>query len=146
VPSRTHRGRTRAYGRLVRTRPLHHPSATLLGAAPTLDGLWITAWTTVAGVLCFTLGAVPGDASTSRRSARHMSERAARAAGREQLASHWATYSADRAKPARRSAPARPRLPLRRDDRVLLDAVIANEGPVAAHVAGAAARHALRGF
>jgi len=126
----------------------YEPSATpsVRGAAGSSaerpDGLWITAWTLVAGVLCIMLGAVPCDASTSERSARLPSEGAARAAGRRRLASQWDAYSADRATPAKRSRSARSALP--RHDPALLGAAVTNEGPVAAHIAGTAARHLIR--
>jgi hypothetical protein len=113
----------------MRQRPINHPSATLAGAAPTLDGRWLSAWTTPDGALCVTLGAVPGDACTSRRGARHGSEAAARVAARERLDLQWNEYAADRAVPAKRSTSRRP---LRGSSGAIRDAVPVNEGPAGA--------------
>jgi hypothetical protein len=115
--------------RPMRPRPLDHPSATLAGAAPTLDGRWLSAWTTPDGALCVTLGAVPGDACTSRPGARHGGEAAARVAARDRLDRQWNEYAADRAVPAKRSASRRP---LRCSSGWIRDAVPVNEGPAGA--------------
>ena len=110
-------------------RPINQPSATLAGAAPTLDGRWLSAWPTPDGALCVTLGAVPGDACSSRRGARYISEAAARVAARERLELQWNEYAADRAVPAKRSAARRPP---RCSSAAICAAVPVNEGPAGA--------------
>jgi hypothetical protein len=142
VRTRTDGPRTRAYRRRMRIRPANHPSATFVGAAPRADGLWISAWTTADGVLCATLGAVPRDASTSKRGARHDSESAARAAARRLLNSLWDAYSGDRATPAKRSASRV--VSLRGQHGPSSPPAVPNEGPVAVGVALAAAGRSIR--
>ena len=90
---------------------MHHPSATLAGAAPTLDGRWLSVWTTPDGAVCVTLGAVPGDACTARRGTCHGDEATARLAAHKRLDAQWSAYSADRAAPAKGRASRPPALP-----------------------------------
>jgi hypothetical protein len=117
----------------VRPRPIHHPSATLAGAAPTLDGRWLSVWTTADGAVCVTLGAVPGDACTSRRGTRHGDEAAARVAARERLDAQWGAYSADRAAPARRRTSRSASLPASRWIRNAVRACARGPWPPPAH-------------
>jgi hypothetical protein len=87
---------------------MHHPRATLAGAAPTIDGRWLSVWTTPEGAVCVTLGAIPGDAATCSGGTRHGDEAEARIAARKRLDAQWSAYSADRAVPAKRRSSRRP--------------------------------------
>jgi hypothetical protein len=83
------------YGGAMRDRPLLHPSAELIGAAPRPDGLWVSLWATADGVVCPTIGSVPGDASTAKRSVRYADRDAARVAIRDRLDELWSAYLAE---------------------------------------------------
>jgi hypothetical protein len=121
----------------MRDRPFLHPTAELLGAAPRRDGLWVSLWATADGVMCATVGSVPGDASTAKRSVRHADGGAARAAIRERLDELWAAYLAEGpVARLRLGAGLRPRLA--GDATLALDATA--ERPVAAEIVRRAAR------
>src|SRR5262245_30021624 len=124
----------------MRTRPLLHPSAQAVAAAPRRDGLWVTVWTTPDGMLCVTIGTLPGDASTSRRGSRHSDERAARAAATHRLNTLWDAYLCECPVPRQRW---RDVSVTRLAGAERIGTTVANEGPVTARVARAAARHCL---
>jgi hypothetical protein len=86
----------------MRRHPLRHPSASLIGSAPRRDGRWVSLWTTDDGLVCVTVGAVPSDASTAKRSSRRVDEHAARCAARELLELLWDDYLGDHALPRER--------------------------------------------
>jgi hypothetical protein len=89
----------------MRRTPLLHPTARLVGAAPRHDGLWVSLWVTIDAVVCVTVGVVPGDASTAKRSLRLADGETARVAARGRLNALWDSYLADRAGRGRRSRP-----------------------------------------
>src|SRR5690242_4849326 len=82
----------------MRVRPVLHPTAELRGAAPRGDGMWVSVW--MAGdVVCVTIGELPGDAATGKRSSVHTDEHAAEAAARDRLAELADAYLGDHAPP-----------------------------------------------
>jgi len=124
----------------MRTRPVLHPSAEPVGAAPRHDGLWMTVWAARDGILCVRVGVAPGDASTTKRGSRHADEAAARAAAHDRLLAQWDSYVAERTGPPDRwrdwvCAPAQ-------DTAISMS--VPDEGPVRPCVARAAARRCLQ--
>src|SRR4051794_14112693 len=110
----------------MRMRPPLYPSAALVGAAPRRDGRWVSVWR-VGALVCATLGAMPGDAATARRSTAHRDAADAATAARRRLDDPWDAYLADRAcPPGREVGGPGPRFP----DAKLEVPAPANEGPV----------------